>query len=78
MLEPLYRKKEINKIRKKRHDFLTKIGLLASLVCEIQTEDPSNSKLTEEHLQSKLNKIKKIENDEYLASLRNIRIEEHK
>ena len=50
MLEPLYRKADVLQIRKKRNAFLTKVGLLASLVCDIQNSNSDDVKFSEEEL----------------------------
>ena len=69
MLEPQYKSADIKKIRQKRRSFYMKVELLVSIISSIEY-DPVDSALTQEDLEAKVDKLNKIENEEYLASLR--------
>ena len=71
MLAPKFKAADVKKIRQKRRSFLTKVELLVSLISAIDQE-PIDLALTEEVLEGKVAKLNKIENEEYLASLKNL------
>ena len=71
MLEPQYKSADIKKIRQKRRSFFMKVELLVSIISSIEY-DPVDPALTLEDLEAKVKKLDKIENEEYLASLRSL------
>ena len=71
MLAPKFKPANVKKIRQKRRSFQTKVELLVSLISQIEQE-PVDLELTEEALEGKITKLNKIENEEYLSSLKNM------
>ena len=71
MLEPRFKSSEVKQIRQKRRTFITKVELLVSIISSISS-DPVDLSLTDEDLENKMTKLNKIENDEYLANLKNL------
>ena len=69
MLEPRFKQTEIKQARQKRRAFMTKVELLVNLISSI--ENPTQS-LCEEDLDKMMAQLNKIENDEYLATLKNL------
>ena len=67
----MYKSADIKKIRQKRRSFFMKVELLVSLISSIE-HDPVDLALKVEDLEAKVAKLNKIENEEYLASLRNL------
>lgn len=71
LLEPRYRPADVKSLRKKRRTFYTKVELLIGLISAIEL-GPLSADVTEPELRSKMEKLNKIENDEYLATLKQL------
>lgn len=71
MLEPRFKASDVKKARQKRRSYYTKVELLVSLISELSREriEPT---LTEKDLDLKVEKLNKIESEEYLAMLRSV------